>query len=150
MPNQPQQHDRLHYESLPFLIWTAHRMMTVELRETLAQEDVSVGAWRILRVLCAEDGISQKELAQRTGTTAAMTAGLVEGMERDGLLRRERSSSDRRSYQVFATEQTHELKAKLLPRVDAAMHHALQRLDPRQIDTLREGMLTIIGNYAAE
>ena len=62
----------------------------------LAEHGVSHGHWSFLRVLWEEDGLSQRELSTRVGMMEPTTVIALRGMEKAGLVRRSRSSADRR------------------------------------------------------
>jgi DNA-binding MarR family transcriptional regulator len=54
----------------------------------------------ILRLISAEPGLSQRELAARLGVGPSRVVVLVDELESKGLLRRVRSTRDRRNYEL--------------------------------------------------
>ena len=70
--------------------------------------------WYFLRALWEEDGLSQRELSERAGSTAPAAVEQLRNMERRGYIRRERSSTDKRKVNVYLTDSGRELK-RLLP-----------------------------------
>jgi DNA-binding MarR family transcriptional regulator len=61
------------------------------------------------------DGISPSVLAARSGVTRATVTGLVDGLEREGFIRREGSRHDRRSHAVRLTPRGEEFLRDMLP-----------------------------------
>jgi DNA-binding MarR family transcriptional regulator len=63
----------------------------------LGQEFYLAQLWR-------EDGITSADLASRTGVSAPAVTKVVSGLERSGLVRRERDASDARLVRVWLTD----------------------------------------------
>jgi len=57
----------------------------------------------VLRLLAAEPGISQRALAARLGSAPSRVVVLVDSLETKGLVRRERSITDRRNHELRLT-----------------------------------------------
>ena len=83
------------------------------LRTELARHDVTFGQFQHLRHLWEEDGISQAELSRRIGIAKAESTGVIESLERVGLIRRERDASDARRLLVFLTPKGRALRPAL-------------------------------------
>ncbi len=67
----------------------------------LAPRGLSEGKFVLLFLLHGQaGGLSPHELAERAGVTRATVTGLLDGLERDGFLRREADVIDRRRVQV--------------------------------------------------
>ncbi|MFV0246084.1 MAG: MarR family winged helix-turn-helix transcriptional regulator [Qingshengfaniella sp.] len=67
---------------------------------------LSEGKFVLLTLLCDRpQGLPPHELADRVGVTRATITGLIDGLERDGLLRRVPDKTDRRSLSVRLTPQ---------------------------------------------
>src|SRR5262245_1918180 len=86
-------------ESSGFLVRDANRAFQRLLEKRIAPYGVSRGQWYFLRVLWAEDGLSQRELSARVGTMEPTTVIALRSMERSGLIRRVRSTDDKRRSQ---------------------------------------------------
>ena len=82
--------------------WT-HRALQRELEERLRPFGISPGMWHFLRALWEEDGLSQRELSDRVGTTEPTTVSALHAMEKRGLAVRVQNSSDRRKFNIFLT-----------------------------------------------
>jgi DNA-binding MarR family transcriptional regulator len=74
----------------------------------------SAQPWYFLRVLWAEDGLSQRELSARVGTMEPTTVIALRSMERAGLIRRVRSARDKRKAQVWLTPKAKRMRDELL------------------------------------
>ena len=68
----------------------------IELDRRLRPSGFSHSRWLLLLPLSRHDGCTHRELAQHMGIEAATLVRLVDRMERDGLLKRSGSETDRR------------------------------------------------------
>jgi len=101
-------------ESSGFLVRDANRAFQKLLERRIAAYGVARGQWYFLRVLWTEDGLSQRELSARVGTMEPTTVIALRSMERSGLIRRVRSSDDKRRSQVWLTPKAERLRDELL------------------------------------
>jgi len=88
----------------------------------LARHDITQGGFSVLMALwgrCRADGTDNKlspaALAEHTGVTRATMTGLVDTLERDGLVRRAPDRVDRRMMTVELTARGEKLLLKILP-----------------------------------
>ena len=101
-------------ESSGFLVRDANRAFQRLLEKRIAPYGVARGQWYFLRVLWNEDGLSQRELSARVGTMEPTTVIALRTMEKSGLIRRVRSSDDKRRSQVWLTPKAQRLRDELL------------------------------------
>ena len=67
----------------------------------------------VLRLLSAQPGLSQRALASRLGSAPSRVVVLVDSMEAKGLVRRERSTTDRRNHELRLTDDGVAMLARL-------------------------------------
>lgn len=101
-------------ESAGFLVRDANRAFQRLLEKRIAPYGVARGQWYFLRVLWNEDGLSQRELSARVGTMEPTTVIALRTMEKSGLIRRVRSTDDRRRSHVWLTPKAQRLRTELL------------------------------------
>jgi MarR family transcriptional regulator, organic hydroperoxide resistance regulator len=101
-------------ESSGFLVRDANRAFQRLLEKRIASYGVARGQWYFLRVLWNEDGLSQRELSARVGTMEPTTVIALRTMEKSGLIRRVRSTDDRRRSHVWLTPKAQRLRTELL------------------------------------
>ena len=101
--------------SAGYLVRDAHRAFQHELEKRIARYGVTRGQWYFLRVLWIEDGLSQRELSERVGMMEPTTVIALRGMEKAGLVVRERSRRERRKALVWLTAKGKRLRDRLLP-----------------------------------
>ncbi len=124
-----------------------HRLFERDLALFLSSADVPLGMWYFLRALWEEDGLSQRELSDRAGSTAPAAVEQLRNMERRGYIRRERSASDKRKVKVYLTDAGRELK-RLLPYAAEVNSIALEGLSEGEIGFLRFVLARMKENFA--
>jgi DNA-binding MarR family transcriptional regulator len=107
----------------------------------LSQYEISQGRFTVLMLLngCAEKPSTPADLAEKAGVTRATMTGLVDTLEKDGLVTRADDPRDRRTVLVQLTAAGRELLDEVLPGYFAAvtkMMHPLSRTERTQLIAL--------------
>jgi DNA-binding MarR family transcriptional regulator len=79
---------------------------------------VSAGDQRALTLIGRDGAMSAGELAERTGLTPGAVTGMIDRLERAGLVRREHDPNDRRRVLVTATGHQPDVFADLAAAMD--------------------------------
>ncbi|HYL65586.1 MAG TPA: MarR family transcriptional regulator [Nitrosopumilaceae archaeon] len=82
------------------------RTLDVELR---GQYGLSGGQWKVILVLSIQNGISQKDLAERIFVDSTTLVPIIDGMEKKGLVERRTDPKDRRNNNIFLTTKSESL-----------------------------------------
>lgn len=100
---------------LAFLRATADVQTALEAH--FARYGLSMGRFTLLMQLlqASEQGLTPSECADRSGVTRATVTGLLDGLERDGLVERQPCLSDRRMLRIHLTTKGRDLMAQMLP-----------------------------------
>lgn len=94
-----------------------------------------------IKKLSISDGMTTTELGSRLGINASTVTALVDRMERDGFVRRERNDRDRRVVQVWLTGYAKKI-ARELPDVDKYMTSlALKEFSQAELNLLVEWLI---------
>ena len=82
-----------------------------------ARYGLSMGKFTLLMQLLQADeqGLTPSECAERAGVTRATITGLLDGLEREGLVKRQPCPSDRRMLSVQLTDEGRVLLSAMLP-----------------------------------
>jgi DNA-binding MarR family transcriptional regulator len=96
----------------------------------LAAHDLSQGRFMVLMLLnrCAGQQSTPAELADEAGVTRATMTGLVDTLERDGLVSRKDDSEDRRTVLVQLTRSGRKLLDRMVPGYFASVTKMMQPL----------------------
>lgn len=136
--------------SIGYLARIAFRSFSRVLERRTILHDISAGQWRFLRQLWREDGITQRQLSARVGMREPTTVVALKGLEAAGLIRREKSETDRRKIHIFLTPHARELE-KLLAPLNAEVHEiATAGMSNEEVATLQGLLQRVIANLAEE
>jgi DNA-binding MarR family transcriptional regulator len=112
----------------------------IHLLRRAAEEDRGAGLSRArlsaLSVVVFRGPLTLGELAAAEGVRSATMSGIVNGLERDGLVRRRPHGSDRRAVQVEATAAGRRLLDRARARRIALVASKLGDLSNAELDTL--------------
>lgn len=120
------------------------------LGERVGEIGLSLNGWFALRTLWEKDGLTQVELARALDITPASIVGIVNTLERAGLVERRRSPRDRRARQVCLTAAGRRLRAKataLALQVDA---RALEGVPVRELESTLTLLARLRENLASD
>ena len=105
----------------------------------LARHGVSQGRFLVLMLLdrpCVEDAMLPSEIAEKLGVTRATVTGLLDGLEKDGLISRQNHPEDGRAFRIELTLGGRAFLAQLLPdhyrRIAGLMTH-LDKAERRRL-----------------
>lgn len=123
-------------ESLGYNVRELNRAIQRNLQARIQPHGATLGAWYFLRVLWERDGLTQRELAQRTGMQEPTAVIALRGMEAAGWIRREPDARDRRKVAIHLTQSGLALREKLLPEAQAVLEEAMAGMDGYERATL--------------
>lgn len=106
----------------------------------------SLPTWLILSALQAAAPETQLGVAQAVGIEGPTLTRHLDQLEQAGLVRRTRSSDDRRAVRVEVTEAGHQLHAALLVVVIAYNRRLTQGLGESELEALRTTLSRLEGN----
>jgi MarR family transcriptional regulator, organic hydroperoxide resistance regulator len=128
-----------------YLVRDAHRAFQRLLERRIAVHGVTRGQWYFLRVLWISDGLSQRALSAKVGMMEPTTVIALRSMERTGLIRRVRSTDDRRKVEVWLTAKAKRLRNGLLSAARTITAQAEEGIAARDLASFRR----VIGRMTA-
>src|SRR5690348_2884709 len=132
--------------SLGYLVRDANRAFQRLLERRIAPHGVTRGQWYFLRVLWIEDGLSQRELSARVGMMEPTTVIALRGMEKTGLIRRARTSEDKRVAKVWLTAKAKRIREQMLLLARGINEDACQGLSREEFETFRRAITHMTEN----
>lgn len=137
-------------QALGFLIADTARYAKRLLYACIAQQGIRGGSWYLLRALWHQDGITQRELAERLGITEPSVQEMLRAMETDGLIERKRDPLDRRKLRIHLTAHARELKDPLMAIAEGLNRSAAADLSQAEELLLRRMLKQIRSRLAEE
>lgn len=133
-------------DSVGWLLNNAARLSSRRLSGKLAGYNVTPPQWGVLVALWEQDGLSLSELAKRSFFDGPTMTGIVDRLEKAGLVERRRDSSDRRVISVYLTDEGKRLQAQLPTLSDEANRDATAGLSDDEVRRFVGTLRTIITN----
>lgn len=126
---------------LGFLIHDVSRLRRSAFDRSLKPLNVTRSQWWVLAYLSREDGMTQSQLAEELDLGKVAVGGLIDRLEKAGLVRRDPDASDRRVNRVFLEPKSKQLIAK--------MRKVSHRLNEQILDGLADADLEVTATTLA-
>ncbi len=141
------EHDSLQ-DSLAFILYRTALALKAALQRFFRENDCEITAeqWGILRHLWEEEGISQREIGEKTAKDTPNITRLLDAMERKRIIFRQPDPRDRRKYCIYLTKEGKQLHARLLPKVLTLREQVMVDLQPQEIALVKATLNKIYHN----
>ncbi|MAI06236.1 MAG: hypothetical protein CBC47_03765 [Alphaproteobacteria bacterium TMED87] len=116
-------------DALGYQIGLLNRLFDRMLEIELLEFNVSPGQYPSLIMLFEEDGLTQADLCRRIHVEQPTMANTLKRMERDGLIRREPDSIDKRQTRIFLTHLAKNIKLSLIEKARTVPETAMKGLN---------------------
>lgn len=100
--------------------------------------DLTPPQFDVIATLGGTEGMSMKDLAAKTLVTKGTLTGIVDRLEKRGLVRREIPPANRRSFTVVLTEPGEELFQTAFPAHVSHLRGRFEGLTPAELEQLRK------------
>ena len=114
-----------------------------QLREKVG---VTIGQWKVIVMLADQNGLTQKEIADRLGLDGATLIPIIDKMEEEGLVVRKVDSRDRRNNRIYRTDRADALWDKMVQCASDVKEISLKGIPDENIKILRDTLENIWQN----
>ena len=128
---------------LGYLLRQAQHAFTTAMEQALREHGLTPPQFGALSVLVADPGLSAADLARAANVTPQAINLLVGGLEREGLLRREKHPSHGRVLRLFATEEGEQRVHDAYPAVRELEDRIAERVPPRQLGAIKRWLVDV-------
>ena len=125
-------------KSVGFLLAKAYQRGCAIYKEEFSGYDLTTQQFGLLAFLWQKDGLSQTELSERSQIDRTTMGGLIDRLEKEGLVKRLPHPDDRRAYSICLTEKGKSLEAELTPLANRAQERFTGRLTHAEQETLKQ------------
>lgn len=129
--------------SLPMMLYRTLDAVMPRFRKIFNDFGLTEQQWRVLRVLWEHEAVTINRLAELTLIPAPSLVGVVDRLERDERVTRQRSQADRRKVNVVLIAKGIELEDQVMPRVAKTYAELKQSVDADTWDVVLEGLREI-------
>ncbi|KAF0221917.1 MAG: MarR family transcriptional [Geobacteraceae bacterium] len=123
-------------KSVGFLLAKAYQRACAIFKEEFEGHDLTPQQFGLLAFLWREDGLSQAELSARSQIDRTTMGGIVDRLEKEGLVERRPHTEDRRAYQVFLTARGKSLEDELCAVANRVLRKVTSPLTEEEHETL--------------
>jgi len=114
-----------------------------QLREKVG---VTVGQWKVLVMLVDQNGLTQKEIANRLGLEGATLIPIIDKMEKDKLVVRKVDPTDRRNNKIYRTEMADALWDKMIQCASNIKEISLKGIPDENLKIMKDALENIWQN----
>lgn len=133
-------------ESLGFLLHQAKLRLTQTLDERVGDLDITTAQWTVLKQIALRNGETASTLCKCSGCDTGSMTRMLDRLEEKGLIRRERSTTDRRVVLLHVTDTGKALLPLIVPRVVDVLNQALTDFTPDEIAQAKQLISRIVAN----
>lgn len=108
--------------------------------------EITIEQWSVLYHLWKEDGLSQQELCNRTFRDKPSITRLIDNLEKQHLVKRVASPTDRRINLVQLTDAAKDLQQITIDLANQTMAEALVGVDKKDIETVKSVFQKVYDN----
>lgn len=111
---------------------------------TVGQVGITPGWFGVLVIVANNEGLSQSRLARTLGIDGSTMVAIIDRLEGNRWIRRERAPADRRSHALYLTDAGKELLARLIPQIEAHEAELARRLSAQD----KQALLALLAKIA--
>jgi DNA-binding MarR family transcriptional regulator len=134
--------------SIGYLLRDCSRRILDSLTARLGPHGITLPQYFVLRELWQEEGLTQREVANRVGVLEPTMVTTLDALERLGVIQRVRSTTDRRKTHVLLTTEGRTMRDTLHGYASDVLERALGGISDDEVVTLRRVLQQIKGNLA--
>jgi MarR family transcriptional regulator, lower aerobic nicotinate degradation pathway regulator len=146
MPTRPPPASRNNTKPIGFLLQRAHNLLRFQLQGVLEGSGIHLGHVAIMGALAKGYPLSQRELSEWTAIEKSSMVIFLDGLEKNGWIRRARHPTDRRTHAVSLTPAGAERLAILGPRLASVEEQFTSALSAKERKQLAALLTTLISD----
>jgi DNA-binding MarR family transcriptional regulator len=125
-------------QNIGFLLAKAYQRGFAMFRDRLTRYGITPPQFSLLAFLWKQDGLSQTELSEKSQIDRATMVGLLDRLEDERMVKRERHASDRRAWRICLTEKGRALEDTLCSIAAEVAGSLTSNLGEREVRELKK------------
>jgi DNA-binding MarR family transcriptional regulator len=139
-----QQEIRLLAQHMESRLQSIRQMMRRQLDVEYSKGNLTAPQRLVMEAVCKSEGLSLKDLSKTVCLAHSTVSGIVDRLEKRGLVTRKISEKDRRVTQIVASPTVRDFLQKRLPRLTLhPLTRALKSGTPAQRSAIQKGLATL-------
>ena len=124
-------------DSLPMILSRSLDDIMPQYRSLFQAHGITDQQWRVMRALWEQEHLTSKQISQITLIPAPSLVGILDRLEKKGLLGRLRSVEDRRLVFIRPTKAGRELQELMLPKIEEIHNFLIEKVTGREWDEMK-------------
>lgn len=112
-------------------------------RDALRNTGLTQPQYEVLSQISDEEGIPLTRIGENMNVTGGNITGIVDRLERDGLVKRKRDKEDRRIIRAFFTAKGRKLYQKAMPSYDRFLRNAFGDVSDAELNRLQKSLIQL-------
>ncbi len=136
-----------------YLISRVTLAITMTMKKALARatvKNIRPAYLGVLMSLWKEDGLKVVDLGKKAGLEPSTMTGLLDRMERDGLLRRAADPMDRRALRIYLNEKVRDSQEPVMTVVNKVLDQMFKNISDEDIETTTNVLMNVLENSPKE
>ncbi len=135
-------------DSLGFIIYRTALALKAALHRVFSENgyEITPEQWGLIRHLWEEEGLSQREIAERAAKDHPNITRMLDALEKKGIIFRQPDPRDRRKYCIYLTREGRHLHELLFPLAQSLRQKAVQNLPAQELEALKAALNKIYEN----
>lgn len=123
-----------------------HRQSQIYINNELKQYDINSSEYIYLVNLAIDKGVNQKHLSDLLCTDEALTTRVIRSLENKGLVLREKSTVDKRAYDVRLTDKGKEMQPIIIDKLKHWTEILSIGMDKDKVDFIIDNLMLMANN----
>lgn len=132
-------------QCINYLLTTAQHAVFQEMSAQLSKFDVTPVQHGVMYCLWVKKKNSPKEIAEELRLENSTISGVLERMEKKGLIKRKVSKEDRRFVEIILTDKGNDLEEPILETVEEVNRIVLKDMGQQEQEALKESLRHLAG-----
>ena len=132
-------------QCINYLLTTAQHAVFQEMSAQLSKFDVTPVQYGVMYCLWVIKKNSPKEIAEELRLENSTISGVLERMEKKGLIKRKVSKEDRRFVEIILTDKGNDLEEPILETVEEVNRIVLKDMGQQEQEALKESLRHLAG-----
>lgn len=124
-------------DSLPMILSRSLDDIMPQYRSLFQAHGITDQQWRVMRALWEQEHLTSKQISQITLIPAPSLVGILDRLEKKGLLGRLRSVEDRRLVFIRPTKAGRELQEIMLPKIEEIHNFLIERVTGKEWNEMK-------------
>jgi MarR family transcriptional regulator, transcriptional regulator for hemolysin len=114
------------------------------------QVGITVGQWKVIVMLVKNNGLTQKEIADKLGLESPTLIPIIDKMEKEELVIRKVDPSDRRNNRIYRTDKADALWERMVQCASKVRQVSVKEISDADLNIMRAALDKIWYNLRAE